>query len=69
MTGVQTCALPIYPEVLREFYVFKLVIGKKKEDDGDKIFKFKLNGTMYRRVIDQGLYDRLAQVYNSLPRA
>ena len=57
------------PNVARAFYVFKLVIGKRREQNNDKIFKFKLDGTLYRRVIDQALYSTFSRLYGSLPRA
>lgn len=50
-------------EVQREFHVFKLVIGKRKDFNDDRIFKFKLDGTMYRRTMDQGIYATLAPTF------
>jgi hypothetical protein len=50
-------------EVDREFHVFKLVIGKRKDFNDDKIFKFKLDGTMYRRTLDQATYATLAPTF------
>jgi hypothetical protein len=56
-------------DAAQEFYLFKLVFSEKRENDGDSIYKFRLRGTLYRHVCDQGLCDTLAAVYNSLPRA
>lgn len=53
----------------QEFFQFKLVFAEKRQDDNDRVYKFRLRGTLYRRILDQGLYNTLSQVYHSLPRA
>lgn len=54
------------PEVGREYHAFRMVIGKRKNFEDKKSFKFKLDGTLYRHTRDQNIYNALAPTFVAL---